>query len=275
MINKKYPHINAYLVGLKKKIGFERCITKIDTLILGSSHGQYAYVPKNGEYNLCLPSQDLYYSYALYKKYAGKLKNLKKIILFYSVFSCGYELIKGKEDFRCFHYEQIFGIKPNHRAYIGNLHAKYNRFLSYIQEKAQMLRVAKNYCGQNPDTKGKNVWRIGKIAPQERAKGALKHNRRGYTQDKYIEKLVCLAQKHNVKVDVVLSPTHTEYKRCLPSEEQLFAHLFALLKLYPSVQLIDFYSRNDFTDDEWWDYDHLNPSGAKKFTQLFEEIING
>ena len=69
----KYPYIDAYRIGLKKKIGLERQLGSVVTLILGNSHGEYAYVPRRGEYNLCLPSQDLYYSYALYEKYGARL----------------------------------------------------------------------------------------------------------------------------------------------------------------------------------------------------------
>lgn len=272
MAGARYPYIQAYLVGLKKKIGLEQQAGTIENLILGCSHGQYSYIPQQKEYNLCLPSQDLYYSYALYKKYAGQLKNLKHIVLFYSVFSCGYELVKTKEDFRCWHYEQIFKIKPNHRKYLEILHTKYGKFSDYIQERGSKLHVAKNYRGENPDKTGKNVWRIGKIEPQERALGALKHNKRGHMQDKYVEKLINLAQKHGVEVTVILSPAHVEYRKVLPPEEKIFAHIREILSHYPKIKMPNFYNYDNFADECWWDYDHLNPIGAKKFTKLYHQI---
>ena len=161
----KYPHIDSYLVGLKKKIGIEQNLSAIDTLVLGSSHGQYSYVPQENEYNLCLPSQDLYYSYSLYKKYSRRLKNLQTVVLFYSVFSQGFELIKSRENFRCYGYEQIFGIKPYHRNFSLKLHDEYDVYLPSIQLSAQKLKVPCKYRGENPDKKGKNVKRIGKIDP--------------------------------------------------------------------------------------------------------------
>ena len=275
MVSARYSHTQAYLVGLKKKIGLEQQINTVENLILGCSHGQYSYVPRKGEYNLCLPSQDLYYSYALYKKYAKKLKNLKHIVLFYSVFSCGYELIKTKEDYRCFHYEKLFGIKPNHRKYADLLREKYEHFQSYLSEKGKKLHISQNYRGENPDTKGKNVWRIGKIEPQERALNALKNNKRGSVQDKYVEKLINLAQRHGVKVTIVLSPAHAEYKSVLPLKKKLFSHILEIVSKYPEVKMLDFYSYNNFTDEYWWDYDHLNPQGAKIFTQLYHKAEKG
>ncbi len=270
----RYPHIEAYLVGLKKKIGLDRQLPEIDTLILGSSHGQYSYIPQKNEYNLCLPSQDLYYAYSLYKKYCKKAKNLKTVVLFYSVFSPGYEVLKTKEDFRSFHYNLIFGIKPHPRRYWDILSEKYGSYLPYMTQRAEKLRVSKSYHGENPDIKGKNVNRIGQTDPNVRAQGALKHNQRNCLQNKYMEKMILLAKKCHHNFVLVLSPAHQEYKNVLPAEKELFSGVFRLVAEYPSdMMFLDFYKRNDFEDTDWWDYDHLNPLGAEKFTRLYHDYL--
>ena len=269
----KYLNIDAYLVGLKKKVGLERDFKDIETLVLGSSHGQYSYVPKKGEYNLCLPSQDLYYSYFLYKKYCRRLKNLKKIVLFYSVFSPGYEVVKTNEGWRAFHYEQIYEIKPKYRVYRKKLSDKYEHFLPYIKQRAETLRVRKNYRGENPDIKGKNVKRIGKSNPVVRARGALKHNQRSNCQNLYVQKILELSQKYNHKFVLVLAPAHKAYKNALPEKKILFSDLLRIIDVSAGkICLLDFYKRNDFTDEDWWDYDHLNLQGADKFTKLYHVL---
>lgn len=270
----KYPYIDAYLIGLKKKIGLERQMDCIETLILGSSHGQYAYVPQRGEYNLCLPSQDLHYSCALYRKYRSKLKKLKNVILFYSVFSPGFDVLKGSESYRGYHYEQIFGIKPNIRGCSKKLHALYDSFLKDIEQGVNKLKISKTYRGRNPDIKGKNVGRLGVVNYVKRAEVHLKGNRRESRQTPYVEKLIQSAQQRHVRVTVVLSPVHVKMKNHCPPAAELFADLFELLKSHPEVKLADFYSQDVLANDDlWWDYDHLNPAGARQFTQLYHQQI--
>ena len=270
--SQNYPNLYAYLLGLKKKIGLERQVDCIETLILGSSHGQYAYVPQEREYNLCLPSQDLYYSYALYEKYGTRLKNLKNVILFYSVFSAGFDCVRGRENYRSYHYEKIFDIKPHIPGYSEKLYDLYGSFQKSIDEEANGLEVPQDYRGENPDVTGKYVGRLGITNYVERANGHLKSNRRESRQTPYVEKLIQLAQQHHVLVTVVLSPAHAKMKSHWPPVSDLFADLFELLKSHPEVKLADFYSQDALArDDFWWDYDHLNPAGAKQFTQLYHQ----
>lgn len=272
--SRKYPYIDAYLIGLKKKIGLERQVDCIETLILGSSHGQYAYVPRRGEYNLCLPSQDLHYSYALYKKYRAKFKKLKNVILFYSVFSPGFDVLKGSESYRGYHYEQIFGIKPNIRGFSKKMHGLYDSFCKNIEKEASKLKISETYRGRNPDIKGKNVGRLGVTNYVKRAEVHLKGNLRESRQTPYVEKLIQSAQQRQVRVTVVLSPAHVKYRGSLPAAAELFADLFELLKSHPEVKLADFYSQDVLANDDfWWDYDHLNPAGARQFTQLYHQQI--
>lgn len=274
-MNKRYTNIEAYLVGLKKKIGLENQLLKTHTLVLGSSHGQYSFVPQKGEYNLCLPSQDLYYSYSLYKKYGRHLKNLKNIVLFYSVFSRGWDLVKTSEDFRAYHYEKVFGIHPRHSHYSELLHEKYGPYDDYMADKALKLRVSKFYRGANPDTKGLNVWRIGAIDPAQRAAKAYEHCQRKVTLDKYIIKMIEAARQNNHHVTLILSPAHRDYKKALPAEKDIFADIYDMAARYGNeVTLLDFYGRDDFTDDEWWDYDHLKSKGAEKFTKIYRSLID-
>ena len=89
-----------------------------------------------------------------------------------------------------------------------------------------------------------------------------------------MEKMLLLAKKCHHNFVLVLSPAHQEYKKVLPTEKELFADVFRLVAKYPSdMMLLDFYKRNDFEDADWWDYDHLNPDGAEKFTRLYHDYL--
>ncbi len=111
ILRYKYYYKNHFDTIYKKHLSLENNINKIQTLVLGSSHGHYAFLPKEEtEFNLSIRSQDLYYSYKLYQKYASKLSNLKNIILFYSVFSPGFEIEKTSNRFLCIPYIFIYNI---------------------------------------------------------------------------------------------------------------------------------------------------------------------
>ena len=274
-MDEKYS-LEAYAVGLKKKIGFENKSAQTETLVLGSSHGQYSFIPQKGEYNLCLPSQDLYYSYALYNKYCSQMKQLKNIILYYSVFSRGFELVKSSEDCRCYHYEKIFGLKPSRLCYEERLNAKYAPYGEKLATKTHKIRVSKSYLGENPDIKGLKVKRIGMIDPAERAMKAYKHYMRKTIQDKYILKILKSVQKQHQHLILIIPPAHEDYKKALPDGKILFEHIFKLATAYKeNMTVLDFYNRNDFDDCDWWDYDHLNPTGAEKFTKLYRARTHG
>lgn len=82
---------------------------KIETLILGSSHGLYGYRAEGSEFNLCDVSQDLYYSYHLYAL-SCDFPQLKNVVLFYSVFSPGHVLEKTAENVKCLFYKELYHI---------------------------------------------------------------------------------------------------------------------------------------------------------------------
>ena len=106
---------NGYTLYYLKFKSLENKLSGIKNLILGSSHGVYGFLPNNNEFNLCFPSQDLYYALKLYEKYRFKCHNLRTIYLFYSVFSPGFELAESNEKWRCTWYQMFFNIKSQNK----------------------------------------------------------------------------------------------------------------------------------------------------------------
>ena len=241
------------------------------TLVLGSSHGEYGWFPQQGEYNLCFASQDLYYSYQLYCKYAPKLPKLKRVILFFSVFSPGFELDKCSEKERCMVYDALFNIPPKNCFYkqnpYKNIRLRLKFFWKYLFPRAELA----NYRGECLDIKGKSVQRLETADVNDRVQKALKHNRRNKTGFEYINKLIAEANEHNQEVVIVLSPAHQKYKE-LVDKEITFDCRDDLLKSM-NYRVIDGYQLDCFSDDDFWDFDHLRLDGAKKFTTIIRRKI--
>ncbi|MDA3966818.1 hypothetical protein [Helicobacter sp. WB40] len=96
----------------KKYISLMARSLNIQDLALGSSHGNYGYIPNNNGFNLANTSQDLYTSYSLYL-YVQNLPLLKNIFLFYSIFSPGYNLILSGESHFATIYKLLYNIDYN------------------------------------------------------------------------------------------------------------------------------------------------------------------
>lgn len=230
----------------------------IETVCLGSSHGAYGFYPplfSDTSYNLCSTSQDLYYSSELYNYCTKQLPNLKNIILFYSVFSPGFDLQKTNEKATCQLFNENFDIPY-----------KYDEFSKTEIKKvaASDIDFENGFFNQRPFMKGDNV--------QERAKTHLRENRREVKQTIFLEKIVEESIKNSYTLTIVTSPVTEEYRENMPDQEELFKDICSLQKKY-NFEIVDFYSDSSFTSDDFGDFDHLNFTGAKKLTNKLKSLL--
>lgn len=79
-------------IMLKKAVNLKNR-TDFTVLALGSSHMRCGFIPQKGEINLGSASQDLYYSYNLYKIFNSD--SVKNVLLTFSVFSPNDILLKS------------------------------------------------------------------------------------------------------------------------------------------------------------------------------------
>ena len=96
-----------------KYISFTHHALNIKNLCLGSSHGSYGFAPwDSNTFNLSGTSQDLYITYSLYC-YCANLPLLKNIFVFYSIFSQGFDMIKGNSAHFVPLYKILYNIPYN------------------------------------------------------------------------------------------------------------------------------------------------------------------
>ena len=236
----------------------------METLILGSSHGDYGYLASENEFNLALPSQDLYNSYKLYEKYSKSAK-LKNVIIFYSVFSEGFILDKTNAKEISLSYKNFFGINILH----DSLFLRHrNLFFPWYFMQIVNNKISFNN-GNNSSVEDTSQALRSSISPKERALAHLKSHNRPNKQIKYLHKLVDLCHKNSHNVFIVIAPATREYKENLPDG----SFIFASLKEFNDVEIIDLYDSDLFNDDDFLDWDHLNLSGAKKCTKYIKNVI--
>lgn len=250
----------------KKFKEIEQYKNETKTLILGSSHGIYGYKAIDGEYNLALSSQDLYYSYKLYEKYLKELPNLKNVILFYSVFSNGFILDKTGEKQRVLAYKNLFKLPVLNDCLYFKI---YNLSFPYYLGKVKKRPIICNHGNiENP-----KFFVSEEITPELRAKQHLKNNLRPNKQNYWVENLINLAKENNHKVYIILSPATNAYKNCLPESKELFKDILDLI-CDKDINLIDLYNSEMFTEDDFGDLDHLNSKGAEKLSNYVRSLMN-
>lgn len=71
---------------------------------------------------------------------------------------------------------------------------------------------------------------------------------------------------------IVIPPFHNEYRKALPEFDVLFDSLINTCK-DKNIKIINFFDNKSFADDDFFDYDHLNPKGSEKFTKMLKDEI--
>tara|TARA_B100001250_G_scaffold268199_1_gene231352 strand:+ start:368 stop:1546 length:1179 start_codon:yes stop_codon:yes gene_type:complete len=217
----------------------------IDTLSLGSSHGEYLFNPSlfKNSYNLCSRSQDLKYSYYLYKKLSSYLKN---VIIFYSIFSSGFDLEKSAEKEIATVINEIFDLKITYQ------NQNLINFQNSIKDKFSDYIIAYPKNGFHP----KSQFFPESYGVKRRVKDHMKFNKMN-NSNKYLIEAILLSKKLNHRIAIVIPPVRSDYKSALNlNSEKLFGSLYKIVSQY-NIKCINFWDDSRINDDHFGDYDHL------------------
>ncbi len=259
---------SLFYEALTKRKGLEQKETSLKVLALGSSQcarGFYADLIPDA-YNLGNSSQDLYTSYYLLKKYLQKLENLEHVILFYAVFSPGYELAKTTQMKQVAVNHYVFDIP-----YLVHDLASWAKSVNRRLKKFDDTRIDyKKYCGFLPEDTANPMPLV------ERCTKHIRENQRPTHQTKYIEMMAELLKTRNIRFSIVVCPCRNDYtKFILNKVSDPFIELKNFLQNTDdgAVCFLDWTVWKDFEDADFADIDHLNSRGAKKFTlQLAQKL---
>lgn len=239
----------------------------IETVILGSSHANYDYVPQKTECNLGGNSQDLYLSYNIYKYLTEHdFKKLKNVVLFYDVFSDGLDLSKTRIHFVCIPYKLFYGIP--YRIKLS--------FKSRIIERKCQKQLQNKTFSAPEGYKGMSLYKIWNkdIDVTKRVESHLKNNRRKISQTSYLNNLINKCKKNGHILYIVNPPLRKDYLDLLPDYNEIFACLLKSVKGKINVKLLNYQSDTDFYYSDFGDCDHLNKRGATKLANKIRKVMN-
>lgn len=270
----KFLYLEEYtrkVCGLKARAG------KFKTLILGSSHIEVGYIPNNkDEYNCAVSSLDLYSCYKLYQ-YANH-SGLKNIIISFSSFSPFHSLINSPSPFLATYLKILCDIDfqpesaPDKIKLAMKHWKKLNKKIKRLSAKVAQKYDLTTYTGDFM------FWPTMLYEPDDdlMTKFAINDTHRFYAIKhepvSYLAKLIREAKVNKQKVYIVITPIIDKlYKELMLDQRELFREVYVLMKMYDNVKVLNYYDDNRFDEKDFYDWQHLNKSGAEKLTKLIKK----
>lgn len=283
--------LNIDLTFSLKAKHFEKNADNIDVLILGSSHHDNGINPGDFEHFLCsnlaYSAQDLRIDSAIFNHLESRLQKVKYVLVELSYHSLEQRLDKNYSNNNL--YLIYYGI---------NLFERPVRWLDRLiyPSNPDLYNKILNPFQDRPS--------VNEFGFQTKLKRDFNHNRfemLGYNQDYLLQDTTNpFIQRHayedlafyeqnkrtlfslidiviqSGKIPVLISPpVYLTYRAAYIPEKQKrrMACVHELQKKHPDLLFLEFDSDARFNRFDFRDEDHLNPIGAKKFSQIIEDTL--
>jgi hypothetical protein len=258
----------------------------IETLILGGSHTFYDLDPAQinaNMYNLAFVSQSLEFDYLLLNKYINDLPNLKQVVLMVAYLTYSQRWDEAETNWRKYHYYKFYDITPP----IGLSIQKFYPELCIIPMKQVLKKVGKyihreplitctetGWCSNYYKSEStKNFEREAKLAIMRHENGSIDFS----PGIQSMEKIIGLCHQKDIQIIMISFPVRPEYiinankykfeKNIKTSED--------FSKLYSNIKYYNYINDPRITGEDFYDADHLNDEGAKKFSRILKkEVFN-
>ena len=260
--------------------GLEDRKDQLEILVLGNSHFLDGVDPAQfvtaKAYNLAFPSQDITKDFALLKRAGAQCPNLKHIIFPAEYMSRHYLLNQGSEGWRKWNYDWELGLPAtdiqdyfNPRRYMRTLrHSLRHNFDLLIKEydsEHQLGWVRK---------KGHRAEDFDRQAVQTAGRHQKEISKETDLSEVYA-KVIAFAEEKGYGLSLVMPPLSPPYREGLDGTllSESRSYFDSLANEYDHVQFLDFSDSKKVMKSDFFDADHLNEEGAKKWSKLLIESI--
>lgn len=272
---------------------FEGQKNEIEILSLGSSNAYYGINPQYFScpgFNFAYNGQSPYYDLKLIEKYSNELPKLKLVIIPAIFFTVGLNLSDPKNGnyWRLFFYKHYYQFKNENTllTYSEILIKEFdprNFSLIAVHRDNIYTHIKNHFSGLIDAIPEKSGWYDSSTAPlPDLSKnigpdGAKAHSIT-YDEDTAIvnlanwQKLINFLKQRGIDVVIIRVPEHESYLKNLDkNKNEHFTNGIKSLAFANGIRYLDYSADNRFYLTDYIYYvDHLNPKGAKKFS----EIIN-
>nr|WP_298656743.1 hypothetical protein [uncultured Flavobacterium sp.] len=253
---------------------------EVEVLFLGNSHMYYgvnpAFISKNS-FNAAYVSQSIDFDLALLKKYEKQLKKLHYLVVPMDYFTLYNSLETTDETWRIKNYALYYNL--------DNLPYKYHFELINGKFEYAVKRLEYYFTGQSPITcntlgfgtaykanKSLELEENGKLAAKRHTEVHFKPNEKLLAT---LHQFVLLAKKHDVKLVLVTCPAYSSYVHHLNPNQlhEMNRVVQNILKDTNHVMYYNSLTHPAFHASDFFDGDHLNDRGAKKFSLLLNTVL--
>ena len=256
---------------------------EIEVLYLGNSHIFYGINPvfsKYKSFNCAHGSQSLNYDFAILNKNKNQWKKLKFIIVPVDYTSMYMSIEYGIEKWRVKNYAIYYGLKNyelsnNFEILNGKLLKKIVRIKAfYLNNKSNITCDKLGYGTAFNSKNAKNLEETGKEAAFNHTK-QIENNVSLPKNKKALKSIIKLAKQKNIKVIFVTCPAYKTYiDRLEPQQlKNTIDYVKFLVSKNKNTYYFDFLIDPTFETCDFFDADHLNEIGSKKFTLLMDSVI--
>jgi hypothetical protein len=261
-----------------KKEYIEQNASEINTLILGSSHTFYGLNPdyfSKKTFNAAYVSQSLNLDYELLNSYESKLKNLKSVVIPISYFSLFETLETDVEKWRIKNYVIYYGLenkyqfKDNFETLNNDIKLNVKKAVKYYFLNQSFITSSNLGWGTNFNSKNKKEFNGERTAKKHTVKNYNLYKENLNT----LRKIITLCKKKKISVLFITTPTHQSYFKNLNKKqlEKTIKTIHNLVKKHPNCNYLNLLKSKEFTNEDFYDADHLNEIGAKKLSLLINK----
>ena len=261
---------------------------RVEVLCLGPSHAHEGIAPllvHSNAFNLSAVSQSLYYDCALVEKYAPTLPRLRLVVLPISYLSMDHQLDHSTEDWRAYYYRHFHGI-PHRDWRKESVLRNWSAWFLYGRDfgigsirgrQPPVIRSGYDDAGGVVDTRAPDERTAHPTPDHVRASAptAIQRHHASMNPEALpanqarLHHLLTFLRARDIGAVFVTLPVSAGY-RVLEREETCSRTAAAVAELQREfgVEWHDFSSDPRFVEGDFWDADHLNFTGAAKFSRI-------
>jgi hypothetical protein len=254
-----------------------------EVYILGNSHAFYGLYPElmiRQAYNASNISQPLICDKLIFEKYILNNTNAKAIVLTVDNFSLNEGIDDAELAWRRYFYRDcmhidIPGINPaDPKGYSLALAPRFNLTTESIKlylEKGTLAQCNAGGAGRNDGADPElNNEAMAKIIVNKHAlgNGEMKPN------IKILEDIITAAAKKNIKVLIVTMPVTSYYSGFADKNKmKKVSSICTQMEIHPNVKYLNLFTEPCFNNNDFYDTDHLNDTGARKCTAIVDSTL--
>ena len=248
---------------------------RVTTLLLGNSHGYFGLVPSamgDSVFNLCAVSQRAREDFYLLQRYASACPHLRTVVLVVDNSNLFDVPMEEEEPFRVTYYQLYMGAR-NHSSV-----SRYGFEISSVEACFEKWKKYRELGGMGCDSLG---WGIA-YRYDQRDMNALREDRvkpHGFNNWEAtlgnaasVKAMARWCRQRGISLVLLQTPVcKAYYDKMSPMQRDYIASLAdTCCRVYGALPA-DFSRCEQLSDDDFFDADHLNDVGAKRFSRLLVE----